>query len=236
MSCVLAQPFEPKKVIEDTLYNSFRRAWEKTYYFNPERNASAEHEGHVIFLLIKQNDQHLSMRSLQNFSNSIIEAVRTGHGKTIPFRESGDTRYCYVMIEQHQDNKPKRLKDFFGEAALYAQDIEKTSRLFDEFVARHETAHAIDLFEPNSLRTKTPLEAEKLADSYALLDLFREYGEIIFPFSDLVIKGREHQNDKNYNTVNTIKNVITFASNTENLRNINQQNIFFKARDLIANF
>lgn len=234
----LAQPFNHQAVIEGALLKAFPGVWRGVYYFDPRRGTRADEEGSVVFSMIRRAHTNVHLRSLQDFGNTVARAVKNGCGQTIPYSRIA----CYVMTERSKS--PSRLKDFFGDAALIRRDLKKLGRLFEEYVARHETYHSVEMLDPAFQRVapRPLVESESEADAYALLSMFREHGCRVFPFAELVIAARDHQYAQNqgelcagnYLTQPAIRNVCQFVRETgkRGLKSLSEAQVFQTAQYL----
>lgn len=214
----LDEPFNNAAVIEGTLIKAFPDAWHGTFYFDPERNTCPEKESSAVYRIISNElGTTQSRRPLQQFANAVRAILKDANALTLPFTGMGARTYCYLMTESPLVDRPARLREFFGDAALRNQDIKAVDRAFDEFVARHELGHSINIFRPLLHRYATRRAHEGMSDSYAVLGMIRDHGQAIYPFVGLLIKARLHQvagleeSNAHYNTVDTIRRTIAFA-------------------------
>lgn len=237
----LERPLQHAAVIEDTVREAFPGVWHSLYYFDPRRGKKPEEESHTVKSMIRRTNTNLSGRYLQDFENNVARAVKNGCGMTIPFSRVA----CYLMTEKKKDSA--RLLTFFGQAALANQPLKKLGRLFEEYVARHELFHGVEVLEPGFRATGTPLQrSERGADAYSLLSMFREYGSVIYPYANLVVAARDFQYERdrqwsensarNYQTQPAIRNVIDFVRDQgfRELGRMDDREMFHKATKLAA--
>lgn len=235
----LEQPFNHAAVIEAPLFESFPEAWQGTYYYDPARGSTPNDEANAVFTLIRPELEGTSLRGLQTFSNRVLGAVTNGVAQVIPFTV-GARAYAYVMTEAPHIDKAARLTDFFGQQA---QAAPKTllSRLFDEFAARHEMGHDIELFEPGARKTRTRLESEALGDSFSLLGLFANYGgahaHALCWFSSLLEGARGHHAAPEYRTAPALAATLGFIAEKglDTVVGLDARALYETARTLASN-
>lgn len=235
----LERPLEHALVIEETVREAFPRVWQSLYYFDPRRGKKPQEEGYTVKSMICRANTNVSGRHLQDFENNVARAVKNGCGITIPFSQVA----CYLMTEKKKDSV--RLLEFFGPTALAGKPLKKLGRLFEEYVARHELYHGVEMLEPGFRPTIIPLQqSERGADAYSLLSMFQEYGAVIFPYAHMVIKARDFQyqrdrswsenSARNYLTQPAIERVVEFVTDTgfRELAKMDDREMFHKAKKL----
>jgi|GEM_PF-4592730 len=210
----LEEPISYRAIIEEPLRTTFPGVWEGLYYFDPQRGYSAEQEANNVYQRVRHSFNVTSLRGLDRFNTDILFAIKNGGAKIIPF-SLANRRLAYLMTETEIGEK--RLKDFFGPETV--RNTGRLNRLFEDFAARHEMFHAVQILEPGF---DNPHASESTADSYAILSMLRDYGPSIHDFAEQVIAARDYQYARDaksapiaaakYLTQNAVRNTLEFAA------------------------